>query len=221
MRTRSLTDLISDVRQRTNQENSTFVTDAEITEYLNQELAELWAHIVQGSGQPHYRSSYDIAVTAGTALYALPADFYEVQGVEITLNGITGAIHPFMPLERGTLASQGTWGAIVPVRYRIQAGNIEFLPSTQSFSATLYYTPSSPRLSAGGDTVDGFNGFEVAAIYGTCATILQKEESDSSFYVGQKERVYKHIAALAAHRDASHPERVQDISVLDPDWWTL
>lgn len=204
--------MLLDVRQRTNQENSTFVTDSELAEYLNQELAELWARLVQGEGQPHYRSSSTIAVTAGTALYNLPADFWRVQGVEATINGITGGLHPFMAQEHGWLRNAGPWGPFSPVRYRVQGAQIEFLPSTQSFTATLYYSPVQPRLSAPTDTFDGFAGYEMAAIYGVCATVAAKEESDPAFHLGQKDRIYRHIDALAAQRDASHPERVQDVS---------
>lgn len=216
MRTRSLTDLIADVRARSNQENSTFVTDAEITEYLNQELAELWAHMTQGSAAPHYRSSTTFAVSSGTALYPLPADFWQLQGVEAQIGASTVALRPFMPSQHAAMSSTGgPFGVTLPIRYRLQADNIEFLPANQSFTATVYYTRSAPRLSAGADTVDGFNGFEMAALYGTVATILNKEESDPSFYLAQKDRIYRHIDSLASQRDAAEPDQVQDVTGLD------
>ncbi len=56
-------------------ENSEFVTDDEITEYLNQELAELHGRLTSNEQQPHFRSQNNISVVSGTALYALPADF--------------------------------------------------------------------------------------------------------------------------------------------------
>jgi hypothetical protein len=214
-RTRTLTNMLLDIRQRTNQENSTFVTDAELTEYLNQELAELWSRLVQNEGQPHYRSSATIPVTAGTALYLIAsyaADFWRVQEVTADIDGVLGTLQPFGHVERARLADTGSpWGGVSPVRYRIQGGNIEFQPATRAFTATLYYTPHQPRLVNGADTFDGFNGYEVAAIYGVCATVLQKEESDFSFYESRKERILAQIDALAAARDMSHPERVQDV----------
>ena len=204
-------------------ENSTFVTDAEITEYLNQELAELWSRLTQGGGQPHYRSLSTISVTAGTSLYALPSDFWILQGVEATIDNITGPLMPFMPLERGLLSTASPWGTLSPVRYRLQAGNIEFLPSSWTFSARVYYTQASPRLSAGSDTFDGFNGYEVAAIYGVCATLQAKEETDPSFYSAQRERIYNHIESLSGQRDMSATERVQDVISNSLDdlqpWW--
>jgi hypothetical protein len=209
-RTRSLTDLIADVRQRANMENSEFVTDSEITEYLNQELAELHARLVANEGQPHFRSSTPIAVTAGTTLYPLPADFWKVQEITASIGGIQRNLEPFMTNERARLLNAQLYAYSASPQYRVQAGNIEFLPSTQSFTATLFYVKASPRLSSGGDVVDGFNGYEIAAVYGAVAACLQKEESDASFYVAQKERILRHIDAVQA-RDGSHPERVTDV----------
>jgi hypothetical protein len=219
-RVRTLTSLIADCRQRANMENSAFVSDTEITEYINQELAELYARLVQAQGHPHYRASTTYTVTPQTNLQSLPADFWQLQEVVITVGGMTGPIFPFMSTERGSLTNgQPSTGGVM---YRIQAGNIEFVPPTQAFTATVYYTPCAPRLVSGSDSFDGFNGYEVAAIHGTVATMLAKEESDPSFYVGQKERILRHIDSLAGMRDASSPERVQDVQCAAwPDGWWL
>jgi hypothetical protein len=206
--------MIADVRQRTNLETSTFVTDAEITEYLNQELAELWAHIAQGSGAPHYRAAFPIAVTTNANLYPLPDDFWQAQEVSATVDGVTYRVRSFGPGERAWLTnSQARFPWLSTTRYRIQADNIEFQPVTQAFSAVLYYTPSQPRLVNGGDTFDGYNGYEMAAIYGACATVQAKEDTDPNFHIGQRERIYRLIDSLAAQRDANEPERVQDVTI--------
>lgn len=220
-RTRTLTNMLLDIRQRTNQENSTFVTDAELTEYLNQSLAELWTRLIQCQGQPLYRSSTTYTVTSSTSLQALPSDFFAVQEVTATIGGFSGALQPFMASERGYLKNGAIWTPECGVQYRIQAGNIEFLPASQSFTAQLFYSPTQPRLSAGSDTFDGFGGWEMAAIYDTCAVVAAKEESDPGFHIAQRERIYSHIETLAAQRDASNPERVQEvIGVSDSmGWW--
>ena len=214
-RTRTLTLLIADVRNRANMENSTFVSDAEITEWLNQELAELHALLTTAEGHPHYRSSQSIDVEAGTALYGLESDFYRVLEVIATIDGRSTTLQPFMPSERASLLNSSTYAyesrGAAPM-YRIQANNIEFLPSTRSYTATVYYTPTSPRLVSGGDTVDGFDGYEMVAINGATSTCLEKENPGSgAFYAALKDRAIKVMQAVAPNRDASHPERVQDV----------
>lgn len=221
-RARTLTNLIADVRNRTNMENSTFVTDAEITEYLNQEIAELWARLTQGAGQPYYRGSTTYSVSnAGSGVYNLPSDFWVLQEVVATINGTSRNLAPFMPSERGTLSVNNPWCVDGSVMYRLAPSSIEFLPVTQSFTVTMYYTPAATRLASGSDTFDGFNGYEMAPIYGACATIQAKEQTDPSFYIGQRERIYKHIESLASQRDMGMPERVQDVVGYDAnvlDW---
>lgn len=215
MRTRALSDLIADVRSRSNMEGSEFITDAEITEVLNQELAELHGRLATNEGQPHFRSSTTIAVTAATALYALPDDFWRVQEVTANISGIVRNLAPFMATERARLLNSQLYSYRDSPQYRIQANNIEFLPATQSYAASLYYIAASPRLVDPSDTVDGFNGYEVAAIHGAVVFCLQKEESDASVYAAMKDRIYRQIDALAAQRDGSHPERVTDVVGLD------
>ncbi len=219
-RYRSLTNMILDVRQRTNQEESTFVTDSEITEWLNQGIAELQVRLAINEGQPHFRSSQTITVTAPTALYALPATFWAAQEVTATVNGSTMAMLPFMPHERAALITQSpAWPIYKAVQYRIQAGNIEFRPATESFTAEVFFHPTQTRLVAGSDVWDGFNGYEMAPIYDTCAQVCAKEESDPGFFLSQRDRIYKLIEQAAQHRDMANPERVVDVLTYDPLGW--
>ena len=213
MRTRTLQSLISDVRQRANMESSQFVTDTEITEYINQALAELWGHICQNGGQPFYRSLTTFPVVAGTSFYPLPADFMALEGLEGAINGWVGRIDPFMQSEHAQMSNTGFAGIWYnsPVRYRLAGSQIEILPAINNFTATLYYVPTCPRLVNLSDTFDGFDGYEVAAIYQAVATINAKEETDPSFYQGERDRVYRHIDSLISARDMSATERVSDV----------
>jgi hypothetical protein len=195
-------------------ENSTFCTDLEITEYLNQELAELWARLTQNEGQPHLRAEVTFTVTKATSVQALPANFWRVQEVEATIEGYRQQLYPFMAGERAQLMNQATWGRLSNVQYRIQAGNIEFLPALD-FTAYLYYTPAQVRLTLGNETFDGYNGYEMAAIHGTVATMKAKQDEDASFFERQKDRIYAQIDSLAGQRDGANPERVQDTVGLD------
>lgn len=215
-RTRTAEDLVADVRKRTNMEDSEFVTDDEILEYLNQEGAELRARIRRAEGHPHKRESFTLAVTAGQSLYPIPVhitDFWELQNIEASIGGISRTLEPYMQNERGALVNSQVYVYSTSPMYRMSGDNIEFLPATENFTATVFYTPCEKRLELGKvppDKVEGYNGYEIAMVYGASATVLQKEESDPSFYLGQKERIMRHIDANAAQRDGGHPERVTD-----------
>lgn len=214
MRTRTLTDMLADIRQRTNQENSSFVTDAELTGYLNTALADVWTRLVLNAGQPFYRNQQDYSVTPSTPIQALPSDFWTMQEVTCTVGGETWNLHPFMASEHGALMSSNVYMPGIAF-YRIQGNNIEFRPATRAFTATIYYSPVQPNLVNPSDTFDGFAGYEMAAIYDVCATVLNKEESDPGFYTNQRDRIFQQIDKLSAHRDMSSPERVQEVRTRD------
>lgn len=219
MRTRTAENLVADVRHRANMEDSEFVTNAEILEYLNQERTELNWHLRLNEGQPHDYKTTTIAVLAGTVSYVTPDDFWELLGASADIGGIKREMEPFMEGERPSLQNTQL---VIPYtstpRYRVVGPQIDVLPSTQSFTMTVRYVPSAIRLVLGSvpqDSMDGWNGYELACIYGATATCLAKEESDPSYYQGLKDRVLRLIDALAAQRDAGHPERVTDVIGLD------
>lgn len=214
-RERTAEDLVADVRKRANLEESEFVTDEEILEYLNQELAELRGRLRMNEGQPHKKLTRDIAVTSGTSLYDLPRDFWELLGATAVIGGRSRALEPFMENERADLVNGPFFATALSPMYRLANQQIEILPATQDFTLTIAYAPTEGRLRLGQtppDKVDGYNGYEVAAIYGAVAICNAKEETDPSFYLAQKDRILRQIDALAAQRDAGKPERVTDVT---------
>ncbi len=221
-RLRTIEDLVADVLSRAGMEFSDLVDATEVCEFINVELAELRGHLRLNEGQPHKRTTGTIAVVAGTAEYALPATFWELLSVTASINGVVRQLEPFMENERARLTNSLT-PAGVPM-YRVAGDIIEFLPTRQTFTATIRYVSSETRLLLGQvppDTVDGYNGYEIAAVYGAVASCKEKEETDPSFYESRKAKIYKQIDALAAQRDAGRPERVTDVTggldnVLDP-----
>lgn len=221
-RSRTLSDMLQEVRTRTNQENSSFVTDTELTGYLNQEITRLWRKLISGSGHPHFRTQSAFTVTTATSLQSLPSDFFSMQEVTATFGGVTGFIRPFTPSQRGAYLNAGYAAVSTPTKYRIQGNNIEFLPVTQTFTGTYFYFPTATKLVNNADTFDGYCGYEAGPIYGVCATVAAKEESDPGFYKAMQAEQYEDITTMIAQRDASNPETVQDIQGTVPSqfgWW--
>lgn len=222
-RTRTLTELIASVRRRTNLENSEFVTDEEITEYLNEEWAELQARLTSNEGQPHFVSTTTLNIVNGTTLYALPADFCRLLRARSTVDGTVTDMEPFMEGESAVLQNSPVFVNTYTSapKYRLCGDNIEILPVVRAFTVELRYISACPVLISGADTVDGFNGYEQAILAGACALVREKEETDPSFFLGRKERIYRLIDGWTSMRDASHPERVTDVTGgLDFNWWS-
>lgn len=218
-RKRTAEELVLDVLRRADMVDSKLAKPEEVLELLNQERAELNWHLRLNEGQPHDYKTADIAVQAGTVSYTTPTDFWELLGAKAVIGGISREMEPFMEAERPSLQNTQL---IIPYtaspRYRIIGPQIDVLPSTQTFTMTLRYVPCVLRMKLGqspSDSMEGWNGYELACIYGATAQLLAKEESDPSFWESRKERIMRVIDALAAQRDAGHPERVTDVVGLD------
>lgn len=154
---RTLTQLIAAVQTLGKYENSRDMTSAVITQFLNEAIAETYDILVE-KWADYYLSSSTVAVVANTDTYALPATFYKLRKVEILLSGTRYAKlypHDLDVAHRYTTVNGKAY------RYRLQAGNIVFVPMpAASETVRLWFIPAFTRLVAGADTFDAINGYE-------------------------------------------------------------
>ena len=141
----NLTELRTLTRQRADQENSQFVTDTELTRYLNNSWGELYNLIIENFNDDYFTTSSTFSLTSGTDTYDLPSDFYKSRGVDLVV-----ASTQSIPLRRYNWAQRTRNSVTVyarDYRYRIQKGSIVFTPSpSTNDSIKLYYIPSPKRL---------------------------------------------------------------------------
>ena len=142
----ALNTLRDEARQRADQVNSEFVTDAELNGYLNNSWSELYDILVSKYQDDYFLTSTSITVTSGTSSYSLPSDFYKARGVDLNINDNQNT-----PLQRYTFADR-TRDSLVryarDVKYRIQANTIVFAPSPSNNTATLWYIPHPRKLQS-------------------------------------------------------------------------
>ena len=142
----ALNTLRDEARQRADQINSEFVTDAELNGYLNNSWSELYDILVSKYNDDYFLTSTSITVTSGTDTYSLPSDFYKARGVDLNIN-----TNQNTPLQRYNFADR-TRDSLVryarDVKYRIQANNIVFAPSPSNNTATLWYIPHPRKLQS-------------------------------------------------------------------------
>ena len=142
----ALNTLRDEARQRADQVNSEFVTDAELNGYLNNSWSELYDILVSKYNDDYFLTSTSITVTSGTDTYSLPSDFYKARGVDLNIN-----TNQNTPLQRYNFADR-TRDSLVryarDVKYRIQANNIVFAPSPSNNTATLWYIPHPRKLQS-------------------------------------------------------------------------
>jgi hypothetical protein len=86
----ALSDLRTLVRQRADQENSQFVTDEELRQYINRGYAELYDLLVtNATSEDYFLNSSTVTLVSGTQTYDLPADFYKLRGVDLNMGSDT------------------------------------------------------------------------------------------------------------------------------------
>lgn len=152
-RTRTLTEMIAEVRQRADMVNSTFVTDDEITRWINLGVAKLYDILVKARGVDYYLRSYETTTSSTEPTVFLPHNFYKLVGIDAQYDGYWHAVEkmPFQS-ERNIYQSSGPWyRAGFPYKYNFFGGTrIEFYPEpTGSFPVRIWYIPHAPVLTNG------------------------------------------------------------------------
>lgn len=218
----TLEELRLQSRQRADMENNPFIGDGELDSYINNSIAELRDLLAEAYGSDYFVEETDAAaITSGTATYALPADFYELRAVDIRLNSGSDWIDVarFNFNERNKVAGFGGWANIgTNIRYRIVGNNIQFSPiPDQAAEYRIWYVPVYTKLVAVDDELDELNGYSEYIIVDSAIKMLQKEESDVTVLLAQKQVLAQRIRDKAAQRDAANADTIQDIYAQDDE----
>jgi hypothetical protein len=214
-------------RQRSNIENQFgFITDTELTAELNSEIRYVYDILVEMGGQEFYRAAHNFNTTASTDTYDLPPQFYRLTSVDVSLTGTVASgqnvitCKPYMEDERNTFKWYPGWQLDRPIYYRLRGNTINFIPSPNGiYNIQINYYPTFFGLVNPDDTFDGINGWEDLAIWKTVANIKAKGDEDPSFAMQRAAEIEQRIRALAATRDAQHPERVHDVFGMGQGYW--
>lgn len=204
-------------QQRSNMENSGFITTAEWNSNINQSLYELYDLLVQKYGNDYFVATPSSITTDGTnSLYALPSDFYKLLGVDLSLGSTTNSwvnIKPFNFADRNRYAfpnSQNFYGN-TNLQYRLNGSNILFSPlPAAGQSIRLWYVPRLTELSSDSDIAEGVDGWLEYVIVDAAIKALTKEESSTTDLDRTKLMLIKRIEAAAENRDAGSPQTVSD-----------
>jgi hypothetical protein len=210
-------------RQRADMENSDFITDAELNAYINASVAELHDLLVAAYGEDYFLADpHSITTVADTTDYNLPSDFYKLKGVDCRINNSQWfSLRPFNFNERNS--NQDFRWAInngPAIRYRVMGSKIKLSPAPDAaHTIKLWYVPTATTLSADADTLNDINNFSEYVIVDAAIKMLQKEDSDVSVLMMQKQALQRRLEVMSNNRDAGQPEAVSDIYAEDNNFW--
>lgn len=135
----TLAELRAAVRQRADMVNSEFVSDDELSGYINNSLYSLYDLLVTTYGEDYFAKEVEV-VTDGSEFIDLPADFYKLLGVDVVVSGDQRVtLRQFNRMERNRSSWLGGVRVASPwynVRYRLRAGKLWLTP-TPSTGQTL------------------------------------------------------------------------------------
>ena len=219
----TLLNLRTMVRQRADMENSTFVSDPEVTSYINQSYFVLYDLLVQKFGNDYYVAPFLTITTDGIndqfarpdgTLYSGAPALYKLLGLDLFLAANSWVtLKPFNTSERNrySIPNFQSFYGVTNMRYRLNGGKLWLTPlPAGGQQLRLLYIPRMTPLALDTDLLDGVSGWDEYVVIDAAIKCLQKEESDVSVLSGQKGAMIARIEAAASNRDVGNPMTVSD-----------
>lgn len=216
-------------QQRADLINNEFITTQEWNDYINHSYYELYDILVQVYGDEYFVAVPYTFTTDGRVpgLYSLPINMYKLMGVDLSLNSSDNSA--WISLKKFTFLSRNRYiyantnanalGFPQP-GYRLIGNQIDFIPPSQSNQQMrLWYIPRAVLLQSDSDVLDGISGWDEYVIVDAAIKAMQKEESDVSVLMAQKQALLKRIESASSNRDVGQPEGVTDIRRLEGGWF--
>lgn len=215
----TLAQLRTNARSRADMPSTTFVTNAELNTWINEGIAIVHDKLVAAYGGDYLESSASFT-TDGSEYLDLPADFYKLQGIDLSNGGTTYTLLPFTGNERNLYSNQvvSSWPTLP--RYKFSgADRIRFAPIPSSgLSGTIWYIPKATTLSGDSDTVSFPGGWERYAVVYAAIQMLMKEESDTVALQTLLARWDSELKDMFENRDAGMARKTVDVDSIDA-WW--
>lgn len=217
----TLQTMLTLLRERTNMENNQFVTDPELTTYLNNSLAVLDGILVSKFDDYKITPVFT-TVTTNTNLIALPADFLKFRGLDIVYNNNSPdgyiAVKKYAFQKRNDLTYPGTSVTYGPtaICYRLMGQNVSILPAALAaqFQYRLWYTPDYIPLVNTTDTLQPYMDSQAwyeYAVVAAAVKVLAKQDLDPSIFMAQAAELKDHLIKLSTpNRDSGEPVSVVD-----------
>lgn len=216
----TLAELRTAVRRMADMETSSFVSDDEVNDYVNRAAAR-W-HTRLSTKYEDWFTTYTVfTLTAASNIYTLPADFLKMRRLQMVDGGTASG---WRKVSRASVEDMervgGAWARAWSSAYRaylILQNGLWLLPEDDaSGSYRMWYLPRFVKMVYDTDAIGDWQDWYELVIVDAAIKCLNKEESDTSHLVQEREAIEARINS-AAGRDAGEPPRVADVMGDDGD----
>ena len=216
MALRTLTSLIEEVRERADmQDDGNFISDAEITRYINRSIQDLYDLVLATEAAGVYVKNAPILTQTGLFSYQLPSDFYLLKDASLIEGNTVYRFELADSADYATLANDPPPKERGQYLFRFEQDGTKFIYTFPEVDETLFavtYIPQAIQLVTGTDTFDGYNGWEDYVVVKSAIKCLDKEESDSSMLQFELDTIGREISSSSGYLDTGRPAFVRKIS---------
>lgn len=220
-------------QQKADRVNSQFVTTSEWNVYINQSYFELYDLLTTVYEEYYVAPALQLVTDGVTQLYPLPngqnyngaPPFYKLMGVDC---GLDNSGNAWVTLKRFQFISRNryvypnissTFLGVFNLQYRLLGNNIELIPTPSANQILrVWYIPRMNQLLQDTDIVDGVSGWTEYIAVDAAIKALQKEESDVSVLMAEKQMLKQRIEESAMNRDAGQPDVISNTRSWSERW---
>lgn len=157
----TLGDIITDIRNRADLNATQFITNEELTSYINYSLGELQGLLINSYGGDYFGNVFTGSVPAGDIFMSteFPEDCYKILGVDLVVGGFPPngqptnnriTLQPFNFNERNRANSLNLQGYATQYatnyRYNIKSNTLMLQPpAAGQVDLLFWYVPSAPQ----------------------------------------------------------------------------
>ena len=190
----TLTEMILRGKQRADMENGNFVSDDEWTHYINEEIDDIYAQMVNVDDGELFATIAPTLTKIGDNAYQLPSDFMRLVDVNIHTGNRWVPAYEADPQEYYQLLSDtytGKYDTSFFLKLNLPQDRYELFlfPAPAVDDVGVRYLPTAEVLSLGTDTLNWPSNWHQAVEAGAAAKALIKEESDPTGQLMDRDRI--------------------------------
>jgi hypothetical protein len=208
-----VSEIILLARQLADMENTQFVTDTELITYADQAYREFYDLLIN-TFQDYTVKPSNITLVAGQEDYTLPTDLLKLRLVRLVGVSAKPLVLRRFNLEEMSRLTYSFFG--YPVRYITFGTSIRMVPTpTNAATLQVWYVPTATKITAVGQSIEVYNGYDEYIAVLMAMRMCQKEESDYQMLAMRKEDLKKRILDSMEDYNAGQPEKMTDIARLN------